>query len=154
MNIAKTITRGNYLYQDLLNSVLLELLSQDAIVLKSNNENDFKYFITGLLSRNWHSKTSRFYYADRKENSNYVEFQPNVEIIDTVDETIEKEERICAMEDAYCGLPIYNRALIDTYMAQGSLKRTSKVTGIPLTSISRGINFAKEHIKNEMKKGK
>ena len=154
MQISKTICHNHNLYQDLLNFVLLDLLEQDAIILRSNDESQFRYYITGVLTRNWNSKTSRFWYQDKKHSSNLTELLPNVELIDDEEESKEKEEHISNVESAYSNLALYNRALLDCYLVQGSLKRVSKQTGIPLTSVSRGINFAKEQIKEEVKKGK
>jgi hypothetical protein len=54
------------------------------------------------------------------------------------------------LEQEFSELNWFHKSLFEMYLTLGSLKRVSKKTNIPLTSISRYIKEAKEHTKTNI----
>lgn len=146
LNIAKKITKGHELHQELLHEVIIQLYDKKDIKLSDYNDDTIKYYIVAILRINWYSKTSPFYYKIRKERSGYVELTEafNMEV---EQETFEREEILCILEEQYCELNWFHKSLFDLYMTLGSLSKVSKKTGIPLTSVSTYIKQSKAEIK-------
>jgi DNA-directed RNA polymerase specialized sigma24 family protein len=146
VNIAKKITRGHELHQELLHEVIIQLYDKDDIVLSDYEDNTIKYYIVAILRINWYSKTSPFYYKIRKERSTYVEMTEAL-TMEAEQESFEREEILCILEEQYCELNWFHKSLFDLYMTLGSLSKVSKKTGIPLTSVSTYIKQSKAEIK-------
>lgn len=150
--ISKRITRGHELSNDLLQDVLLQLYERPTpIILNQYNDNQIRYFITGVLRINWLSKTSPFHYRMRKESSNYVPLTDRM--IDDVEDNsylMEREELLTSLENAFTELEWFRKSILEMYLTLGSLKSVSKKTGIPLTSISRYVKEAKNIIKDDI----
>jgi hypothetical protein len=54
------------------------------------------------------------------------------------------------MEEEWAELDWFRKKIFEKYMVMGSLKRVSKDTTIPLTSVARYVNTAKEDIKHNI----
>lgn len=148
LSISKKITRGNELYQDLLNDVILQMYERESeINLKSYGDNDIKYYITAIMRINWNSKTSPFYYRYRKSLDLSEPFNDSVELVDDYDKKLDREILIECLEISFAELNWFHKSVFEMYLTLGSLKAVAKRTGIPLTSIARYVKQSKEEIK-------
>lgn len=84
LNIAKKITKGHELSQELLHEVILQLYNKENIILNEYSDDQIKYYIVAIIRINWHSNTSPFYYRIRKEPAKYVDI---TQIFDLADDT-------------------------------------------------------------------
>jgi len=168
LKISNKITNNHQLSQELLHEVVLQLYEKDEIKLKKYDDKNIKYFITAILRINFYSKTSRFYYNIRKEAQTYLslfndKFDYEEESIETNDEIqiiqhafdivyedeqlgLEKENYLCILEEEYGDLEWIEKSLFDLYIVHGSLKKVSKQTRIPVTSVARMIKEIKNKI--------
>lgn len=148
--ITKKITKNHELSQDLLHEVILQLYNKGHIILQEYSNDQIKYYIVSIIRINWHSNTSPFYYKIRKESSRYVNID---EIFDLADETqldFEKQQLFDILEQSWCELDWFRKSLFEMYLTLGSMKKVSKQTRIPLSSISRYLKESKEQIKNNI----
>lgn len=147
--ISKRITKGNDLSQDLLHEVILQLYDKRSINLNNYEDNTIKYYITAIMRINWYSKTSPFYYKIRKERCSYTEMTDIVDMPEE-QEVFETQLIFDILEQEFSELDWFHKSLFEMYLTLGSLKRVSKKTNIPLTSISRYIKEAKEVTKTNI----
>lgn len=147
--ISKRITKGNDLSQDLLHEVILQLFDKERIVLNNYEDNTIKYYITAIMRINWYSVTSPFYYKIRKERCSYNELTDIVDMPEE-QEVFETQLIFDILEQEFSELDWFHKSLFEMYLTLGSLKRVSKKTNIPLTSISRYIKEAKEVTKTNI----
>lgn len=150
LSITKKITKNHELSQDLLHEIITQLYDKKEIVLKEYTDDQIKYYIVSIIRINWHSNTSPFYYKIRKESSRYVNID---EIFNLADETqldFEKQQLFDILEQSWCELDWFRKSLFEMYLTLGSMKKVSKQTRIPLSSISRYLKESKEQIKNNI----
>ncbi len=150
LSITKKITKNHELSQDLLHEVILQLYNKGQIILQQYTDDQIKYYIVSVIRINWHSNTSPFYYKIRKETSRYVNID---EIFNLADETqldFEKQQLFDILEQSWCELDWFRKSLFEMYLTLGSMKKVSKQTRIPLSSISRYLKESKEQIKNNI----
>lgn len=148
--ITKKITKNHELSQDLLHEVILQLYNKGNIILQEYSNDQIKYYIVSIIRINWHSNTSPFYYKIRKESSKYTNID---EIYDLADESqldFEKQQLFDILEQSWCELDWFRKSLFEMYLTLGSMKKVSKQTRIPLSSISRYLKESKEQIKNNI----
>jgi RNA polymerase sigma factor (sigma-70 family) len=152
LQIANKITRGHELSNDLLQDVLLQLYEKNSdIVLRNHTDSDIKYYITAVMRINWQSKTSPFYYRIRREMDKYSPLSDNYEVVDDIDDKMDKEILIQCLEISFAELNWFQKSVFELYMTLGSYNAVSKKTGIPLTSIARYIRESKNEIKSKIK---
>jgi RNA polymerase sigma factor (sigma-70 family) len=147
LNIAKKITKGHELSQELLHEVILQLYNKENIILNEYTDDQIKYYIVAIIRINWHSNTSPFYYRIRKEPSKYVDI---TQIFDLADDTqLQYENQIIfdILEEGWTELDWFRKSLFEMYMAVGSMKKVAKRTRIPISSVSRYINESRKQIK-------
>ena len=147
LNIAKKITKGHELSQDLLHEVILQLYNKENIILNEYSDDQIKYYIVAVIRINWCSKTSPFFYKIRKEPSKYVDI---TQIYDLADDTqLQYENQIIfdILEEGWTELDWFRKSLFEMYMAVGSMKKVAKRTRIPISSVSRYINESRKQIK-------
>ena len=138
---------------ELLHTVLLNLIERNPANFDKFDDNDFKFYIIRCLSINWNSETSPFYKYFRKEVVNWDELY--VELLEMQDEDEyeqNKEELIQLVENEFSELDILHSGVFSLYLSLGSLKKVSKKTRIPLSSVSRYVAEAREIIKNNVNK--
>jgi RNA polymerase sigma factor (sigma-70 family) len=153
LSIAKKISRGHELHNDLLNDVLLQLYEKTKeIELKSYDDNSIKYYIVAVMRINWNSTTSPFYYKNRKESDKYSPISDNYEVPDDFSERMDKEILIKCLEISFAELGWFEKSVMELYLTHGSLKGVARKTGIPVSSISRYVNRAKDEIKQNTEK--
>jgi hypothetical protein len=143
------MTKNDSFAGDLLNDVLLQLYEKQDIKLRSYDDNSIKYYIIGIMKINWFSKTSPFFYKVKRESLLYNELSVNLEIHDS-DSDFNKHEFLQIMEECWADLDWFRKVVFERYMLLGSLKKVSKTTSIPLTSIARYVNTAKADIKHNV----
>lgn len=152
LQISKKITKGHELSNDLLQDVLVQLYEKNSdIVLRTYEDNEIKYYITAIMRINWNSKTSPFYYRIRREIDKYSPLSDNYEVVDDIDEKMDREVLIQCLEISFSELNWFHKSVFELYMTMGSLKAVATKTGIPLTSIARYIKQSKEEIKTKIK---
>jgi hypothetical protein len=152
LNIAKKITKNHNLTQDLLHEVILQLYSKENIILREYDDNQIKYYIVSVMRINWYSNTSPFYYKVRKEFKMYSDLSEILSMPDD-QENFEKEIIFSILEQEWCELDFFRKALFEMYMTLGSMKKVSKKTTIPISSISNYLKESRNQIKaNVLKK--
>ena len=147
LKIAKKITKGHQLSQELLHEVIMQLYDKKNIVLQEYNDDQIKYYIVSIIRINWHSQTSPFYYKIRKETAKYVNIDDQFDLTDENQMDFEKEELLVILEQSWADLNWFHKSLFEMYLTLGSMKKVSKQTRIPVSSISRYLKESKELIK-------
>ena len=144
--IAKKITKDSDWTDDLLQDVLLQLYEKKEIKLKSLDDNSIKYYIVAVLKINWYSKTSPFFRKVRMESSKYTELYDMIEV---PDDCVFDDHRLMELiENEWTETSWFHKIIFEKYMILGSLKKVSKDTTIPLSSVARYIKETKITIKN------
>jgi RNA polymerase sigma factor (sigma-70 family) len=146
LQIAKKITKGHDLTQDLFHEVIIQLYDKDKIVLKKYDDNSIKYYIVAIMRINWYSNTSPFYYRVRREFQMYSDISECYDM-SAEQESFEKEQILTILEQEWTELNWFNKQLFELYLTLGSLSKVSKQTRIPVSSISRYLKESKELIK-------
>lgn len=150
LNISNKITKNHELSQDLLHEVIIQLYDKDEINLKSYDDNSIKYYITAIMRINFYSKTSPFFYRIRKFSKiASVDISACYEM-EADQEMFESEQLYELLEQEYCELDWFRKSLLDLYLSLNSLKAVSRVTNIPITSISNYIRDGKKQIKSNV----
>lgn len=147
-SITKKITGNHQDSDDILHECLIQIIEKEQIIL--DDEKNIKYYVIGVIKINYYSKTSPVWYKLKREMEKYAEL--TIDIQDENSYDYEKEEILCSLETSLCEMDWFHRQLLEQYMLLGSLKKVNKVTKIPIPSISRYINEAKEIIKQEINK--
>lgn len=149
LKIANKMTKNDAFAGDLLNDVLLQIYERDDIKLTKLDDNTIKYYIVAIMRTNWFSKTSPFYRKVRRESTLYNEINLINEIADE-DNGLNTHEMIELMEQEWAELDWFRKNIFERYMVRGSLKKVSKDTLIPLTSIARYVKTAKSDIRQSV----
>jgi DNA-directed RNA polymerase specialized sigma24 family protein len=149
LTIAKKITKGNQLSQELLHECIIQLYDKEQIILEKYTDSQIKYYIVAIMRTNWFSNTSPFYYRIRRESAKYVDLKEVLEM-EADQESFEKEQLLVILEEQFCDLNWFHKSLFELYMTLGSLSKVSKQTGIPLTSVSTYIKQSKAEIKSNI----
>lgn len=151
--IARTITRNNELSDDLLQEVLLQLYEKSDIKLETYDDNSIKYYIVAILKINWHSKTSRFHYNIRKSTENMIEFQPYhiQDIVIMEFDELTNDDILRILEIEFGELVYFKKLLFTHYLTLGSMNKVSKLTTIPLVTVSRYINEIKQTLRENVR---
>lgn len=148
LEIAKKICKNQPQWAgDLLHFIILELYEKKEINLKSFENNDIKYYITAIMRINFHSKTSPWHYKVMREFKNYNDVTDTILNLSIEQEQYETELIMEIMEIEYAELSWFHKSVFDMYMELESLKKVSKKTNIPLTSIARYVKEAKQQVK-------
>jgi RNA polymerase sigma factor (sigma-70 family) len=150
LSIAKKITKNHDLTEDLFHEVIIQLYNKNNIVLQEYSDDQMKYYIVSIIRINWHSKTSPFYYRIRKESSKYTNIDDIYDLADDTQLEYEKQQLFDILEQSWCELDWFRKSLFEMYMTLGSMKKVSKQTRIPISSISRYLKESKELIKTNI----
>jgi RNA polymerase sigma factor (sigma-70 family) len=150
LTIAKKITKNHELTNDLFHEVIIQLYNKNNIVLQEYSDDQIKYYIVSIIRINWHSQTSPFYYKIRKESSKYTNIDDIYDLVDDTQLEFEKQHLFDILEQSWCELDWFRKSLFEMYMTLGSMKKVSKQTRIPISSISRYLKESKELIKTNI----
>lgn len=146
LKITKKITKNNDWHKDLLHDVIRQLYEKKEIKLKSLQETDIKYYIIKCLTINWFSKTSPFYRKLRMESSLYNELNTLADI--AIDNDFFDDHMVLdIIENEWVEMDFFHKKIFEKYLTLGSLKKVSKDTTIPITSIARYVKETKTIIK-------
>jgi hypothetical protein len=149
LNISNKMTKNDSYAGDLLNDVLVQIYDKKELKLRTLDDNSIKYYIVAIMRINWFSKTSPFFRKVKRESALYNELSLVKEIVQQED-SLEEHKLMDLMEEEWAELDYFRKIIFEKYMVMGSLKRVSKDTTIPLTSIARYVNTAKEDIKHNI----
>jgi RNA polymerase sigma factor (sigma-70 family) len=149
LNIAKKITKGHDLHQDLLHEVILQVYNKEEIELRGYDDNQIKYWLVSIMRINWHSKTSPFFYKVRREIQKYSEL---TDVLDMEEEqhNYEKEIILSILETSFTELTWFHKSVLQMYLVLGSLKKVSNQTDIPITSVARYVREAKKQMRDDI----
>lgn len=150
LTITRKITKNHELSQDLLHEVILQLYNKSNIVLQEYSNDQIKYYIVSIIRINWHSNTSPFYYKIRRESSKYTNIDEIFNMADDTQLDFEKQQLFDILEQSWCELDWFRKSLFEMYLTLGSMKKVSKQTRIPLSSISRYLKESKDLIKHNI----
>lgn len=153
--IARRITQGHQLSDDLLQEVILQIYSKKELKLRQYDDDNIKYYIIAVMKLNWNSKTSPFYYKIRKESRNYTQLHPsfvNYRSTEEEDEFQTYEELVKIVEEEFTELTWFSKRLMELYLTLGSLKKVANQTQIPIASVGRYIREIKLEIKQNVNK--
>ena len=151
LKIAKKLTKGDQLSQDLLHEVILQLYDKNDIVLKSYDDNSIKYYITAVMRINYYSKTSPFFYKIKRERTLMTVDITTCWDMSYEQESFESEELYQLLEEEYCELNWFKKSLLDMYLSlNSSMKAVSRKTNIPIQSISRYIKETRQEVKTNI----
>jgi DNA-directed RNA polymerase specialized sigma24 family protein len=151
LQITKKITKGHDLTEDLFHEVIMQLYDKKVINLKKYTDNDIKYYIVAIIRTNWYSVTSPFYYKIRREFKMYDDLSECLSM-EADQESFEKEQLLCILEESFCDLNWFQKSLFELYMGLGSLSKVSKQTTIPISSVAKYMKEAKLQIKNDIQR--
>ena len=149
LKISNKMTNNDSYAGDLLNDVLLQIYDKPVLKLRTLDDNSIKYYIVAIMKINWFSKTSPFFRKVKRESQLYNELSLVKEIVQQED-SLEEHKLMDLMEEEWAELDYFRKIIFEKYMVMGSLKRVSKDTTIPLTSVARYVNTAKEDIKHNI----
>jgi hydroxymethylpyrimidine pyrophosphatase-like HAD family hydrolase len=149
LSISKKITKNNDLSQDLLHEVILQLYNKENIILREYDDKQIKYYIVSILRTNWYSNTSPFYYKVRREIQKYTDINEILTMSDE-QEQFEKQMIFDILEEEWCELDWFRKALFEMYMTLGSMKKVAHKTTIPLSSISNYLKESRTQIKKNV----
>jgi hypothetical protein len=151
LKIAKKLTKGDQLSQDLLHEVIIQLYDKNDIVLKSYDDNSIKYYITAVMRINYYSKTSPFFYRIKRERTLMTVDVTTCWDMSYEQESFETEELYQLLEEEYCELNWFKKSLLDMYLTlNSSMKAVSRKTNIPIQSISRYIKETRLEVKTNI----
>lgn len=151
LKIAKKITKGDQLSQDLLHEVIIQLYDKNDIILKSYDDNSIKYYITAVMRINYYSKTSPFFYRIKRERTLMTVDVTTCWDMSYEQESFESEELYQLLEEEYCELNWFKKSLLDMYLSlNSSMKAVSRKTNIPIQSISRYIKETRLEVKTNI----
>lgn len=147
IHICKKILKGNGLYKDLYQDVILIFLEYDEQKLTLiNNINELKYLYVRILCNHAHSSTSPFHkkyrtHIDEKEYKYYI--QNDGQCTDRADLSITAKN---ILEKQYW----FHKELFNLYIEKGSIREIERETGIPRSTLHRILDETKEKIKSQM----
>lgn len=146
LNICKKMTKNSDWAGDLLQDVLVQLYDKKEIKLDKLDDNNIKYYIVKCIKINWFSETSPFYRKVKRESSLYSDLK-DISDVPVEDNNMNEHFIMDTIEQEFGDLNWFHKDILTRYMTLGSLKKVSKDTTIPLTSVSRYVNEAKTQIK-------
>lgn len=147
LKISKKYTKDDDWAQELLHEVILQLY--DAKSFNENNKLDDKsirFYIVRIIHVNWCYPTSPFYRKYKKPTMSNVDLTEAMGVIYEENE-MEEHSMMDLIEIEWAELDWFRKDIFNRYLTLGSLKKVSKNTTIPLTSIARYVNTAKQDIK-------
>lgn len=150
LKICKKYTKNDDWASELLHECILQIYdskSFDSMEQLPNNK--IKFYIIRIISVNWCYETSPFYRKYKKQSMNTIDLTEALHIA-YPDDDLNQHEMMELMEQEWTELDWFRKNIFERYLTMGSLKKVSKNTTIPLTSVSRYINSAKTEIKHNV----
>lgn len=148
LGIAKKYTKNDDWAQELLQDVIVQLYNQKEYSGKTD-VNSIRYYLVRILALNWCFPTSPFFRKIKKPSMDMGDLNEAMGMVYTQDE-LDDHQMIDLMEEEWGELDWFRKNIFERYLVMGSLKKVSKDTTIPLTSIARYVNTAKSDIRHNV----
>lgn len=152
-NIAKEKNRGDDLYQELMLAVL-EYNHQRIEEIYNSSVSAFRFFVVRIAMNMAYNRSSTFnkktfIYEGEEALEHQIESKQisKEPIINAVESQIKIIERDCIKENKYP----YELEMFRSYIEEGSLRKLSAKTGIPLKSCGNAVKFIKDKIKSNVR---
>ena len=146
LGIAKKYTKNDDWSYELLHEVILQLYNKKELKLKVDDQSILSYIIR-MLMVNWCYPSSPFYRKHKKDLHHQVDLSEAIQM--TMDESNTEEHRLLELiEVEWAELNWFNKIIFEKFMVLGSLKKVSKDTTIPLSSVGRYVKETRATIKN------
>ncbi len=159
LSICKKITNNHDLTDDLYQEVLLCLLEYDKnklAAIEAQGSNNIKFFAVRIVMTMWRSPRSTFNYKYRKHLHDELNENINVGTFDETKPTTYDEagiqDYIQEQEKSYgsIGKYPYDARILQHYIAEGSIRKLHRETGIPTSAIHFSLKKSKRQIKDYM----
>lgn len=155
--IAKSYVLNDNIADELIQEVFLQVSEKNEIKLHNGKDETILKWLTQIIKINAISKTSRFYYKFIKPTKPFADIDE--EVMEKHNTTLyednyiyNKEDTFVALEDSLCEIDWFHRGMFELYMSLGSYKSVKEVSYIPLQSVKRYVQQAKEELKNKITK--
>ena len=145
LKIAKKYTKDDDWASELLHEIILQLYEQKEYEGKVDDKS-LKYYIIRIIMVNWCFPSSPFYRKYKKNKFIDVDIMQVMNITTQENET-DVHELMNILETEWSHTNWFNKIIFTKYLTYGSLKKVSKDTTIPLTSIKRYVDETRKTIK-------
>lgn len=150
LKICKKYTKNDDWASELWHECILQIYeskSFDSMEQLPNSK--IKFYIIRIIMVNWCYETSPFFRKYKKPSMTTIDLTEAMGLAYTDDE-LNQHQMMELMEEEWGDLDWFRKNIFERYLTMGSLKKVSKSTTIPLTSVSRYINSAKTEIKHNV----
>ena len=145
-SIAKKISNYSSLHEDLFQEFIMILLEMPAKKLQGIwHRKEMNYFAAGTMIKMFRSNTSRFIKTHRINGYELLTDELPEEENDN-----EKKIKLDKIEKQLSKEYWYNGQLVEAWLEEGSLRKLSKRTGIPVRSCFQTINSTIKRVKEKM----
>lgn len=158
MDMARRICKGSKEWEDVAHYVMAGFLEKENAEELIHREEAMKY-MSGMIHLSYYSKTSpyhKLYRQSGKVHELYETTEKTQKADDPyqLDKDLLTEEAYGILEDMKAdNLELwYSATLFEMYVKIGNYSEISRKTGIPRTSVSQGVDEAREYIKATLKK--
>lgn len=142
-NLCKNITRGNILWEDLFQELIIILCEYDPLKIEALHENGgLKFFIVRILQNQYRSDHSPFH-------KTHVKFKQSSTELDGIErqvETVTQDQHYASIVEYECQRTVfknsrdwYQNNLFKGLLKEGSLTKLSTKTGISRSAITRAV---------------
>jgi len=150
LKVCKKYTKNDDWASELLHEVILQIYDSKSLnSMDKLEDKNIKYYIIRIITVNWCYETSPFYRKYKKPAMNTIDLTEAMSMA-YQDEELNQHEMMELMEQEWAELDWFRKNIFERYLTMGSLKKVSKSTTIPLTSVSRYINTAKKEIRHNV----
>jgi DNA-directed RNA polymerase specialized sigma24 family protein len=150
LKVCKKYTKNDDWASELLHEVILQIYDSKSLNnMDKLQDKNIKYYIIRIITVNWCYETSPFYRKYKKPAMNTIDLTEAMSMA-YQDEELNQHEMMELMEEEWAELDWFRKNIFERYLTMGSLKKVSKDTTIPLTSIARYIKTAKTDIKHNV----
>jgi len=157
MDMARRICKGNKEWEDVAHYVIHYFLEKENAQELVDREEAMKY-MSGMLHLSFYSKTSPYHKLYRQSGKVHELYETTASTLESPDKySIEKDQ---LTEEIY-GILLdmkaenlelwYSATLFEMYVDIGNYSEISRKTQIPRTSVSHGVEEARQYIKETLK---
>lgn len=134
--------RPEYLQDDLKQYVFMVLCEKpDSWIIDAWNKGYLKFFLVRTITNSIFSNNSGFLSIHK-----FTEIQTD-NLADIPDDTDDFNEWVLKVGNEVDKLYHYNAELLKLYAEEGTYRKVSEATGIPIKSVHRAVKKAKEQVK-------
>ena len=147
LKIAKKYTKNDDWASELLHEVILQLYNKKEYRGKLD-DNSLKYYLVRIITINWCYPSSPFYRKYKMLDLKTVDLSEVINMF-SEENDMDTHKLLDYIETEWTELNWFNKVIFEKYMVLGSLKKVSKDTTIPLSSIGKYVKETKEIIKTK-----